>query len=164
MKQQSKCSCDDFSSWALGVYGDFDFNYFCASCDGFVGKSKPNGVALVTKHPDPLFKQSEDLSVYKDSKNHKINTFDKHEIKNVKERNVSFTSKAPGANKKEDTSKSRMGLWIALIFFVSALIGGLTSTSEDAPTSPNNDGALDEWIADNSIEGPTGTFDQQPKP
>lgn len=63
-------------------------------------------------------------------------------------------------------SKRKVGPvgWYLFFFVLSAIIGGLLTLNE-APDSPNpNSGYLDEWNADNSIDGPNGTFDGQSKP
>jgi hypothetical protein len=66
----------------------------------------------------------------------------------------------------ETSIKRTMGPvgWYFLIFLFSAIVGGLLTLNE-APDSPNpNSGYQDEWNADNSIDGPNGTFDGQSKP
>jgi hypothetical protein len=53
--------------------------------------------------------------------------------------------------------------WYLILFVVGGLIGGLITMNEFSD-SPNPSSGYDaEWEADNSIEGPAGTFDDQSK-
>jgi hypothetical protein len=54
--------------------------------------------------------------------------------------------------------------WYLVLFVFSGIIGGLLVMNESQDTLNPNTGYDAEWNVDNSIDGPTGTFDDQSKP
>jgi hypothetical protein len=54
--------------------------------------------------------------------------------------------------------------WYFVLFVISGIIGGLLTMNEPQDTPNPNAGYDAEWNADNSIDGPAGTFDGQSKP
>ena len=76
-------------------------------------------------------------------------------------------SRYPEIKRIEQVSeKSSIGPigWYLILFVVFAIVGGLLTMNESSDTSNPNSGYNSEWNADNSIDGPTGTFDDQSKP
>jgi hypothetical protein len=54
--------------------------------------------------------------------------------------------------------------WYLILFVISGTIGGLLTMNEPEDIPNPNVGYDAEWNADNSIDGPAGTFDDQSKP
>lgn len=71
----------------------------------------------------------------------------------------------PGINRQEKQEVKRNGstLLIFLSGFALLVLVVIASMNSGGEVSPN-DGYVSEWEADNSIDGPAGTFDDQSKP
>jgi len=73
-----------------------------------------------------------------------------------------YRAKNPKDTTKRNEISGSIIIWIAILagifWFVVALMGIAT------PSESQSNGYDAEWNADNSIEGPAGTFDNQSKP
>jgi hypothetical protein len=54
--------------------------------------------------------------------------------------------------------------WFLVVFIISAILGGLITMNRPQEAVNPNSGYEAEWNADNSIDEPSGSFDNQSKP
>ena len=161
VEDRHKCSCEEYGNWTFGIYKDLNQNYLCAWCNGVVNR----GEAIVRSTENVKRYYEEELEAQVDELSHFV-VPERLDNQMIEYNDLTF----PLGKEVRDQSEppqlrpnDGLGKKILLAFLLSALLGGLLSLGDEGTNNPPRDGLSQEWIADNSIEGPTGTFDNQPK-